>query len=144
MTDHSISEHEVTPENHDSARKPERSMWGLLGIVVLVIILVLILMLLRDCAGEAGRVGDDGDKTIESVNGYAPVPGSVSVWIAPGADISQVLAAADVAAQEPVSLGGGRYVLTVEVDSEAETVEALASQDGVYDAGLVYDLPGGD
>lgn len=144
MTDQSISEQQVTPEHPESARKPERSVWGLLGIVVLVIIVVLILMLLRDCAGSADRAGDTSDKTIESVNGYNTVPGSVSVWVTPGASLNAVLAAAGVEASEPVSLGGGRYVLTVTVDTEEAVVDALASQDGVYDAGFVYDLPRDD
>lgn len=125
-------------EQERQKQEPKRGLWGLLGILVLVIVVILILLLLRDC----GRSGEDGattgGKTIEIVEGLDPVPGIISVWIKPGAEIEQVVSAASVDGGDFIDMGGGRFVVQVPEGQEEASAGDLIKLDSVYDAGLVY------
>ncbi len=129
---------EVTLEDEDAQKQPKKSLWGLLGIVTLVVIAILVLLLLRDCGGANDRLGQGSSKTIEAVEGLKPVAGQISVWVKDGTRIHDVLIAARVKPSEVLPMGGGRYVITVQSGLEADTLDAIAGQEGVYDAGLVY------
>jgi len=123
--------------------KQGRSLWGLLGMIAIIVIVVLIiLMLLRDCGGGPDGPGGGGGKTIEPVAGYDTVPGLVSVWIAEGGNIDEVLADAGVEANGTTDTGNGRYIVEVAPGTELASAEKLQGTDGVYDAGLVYEQDG--
>lgn len=121
-------------------QKPRRSLWGLLGIVVLIIVVVLVLLLLRDC-GRGSGASEGSSKTIEEVSGLKPMPGLVSVWVRADKPIEDVTAAAGREVTDVLSMGEGRYVLSVPPGTEQDTADALIAVDGVHDAGLVYTQP---
>jgi len=132
---------ELADEPLPAEERPRRSLWGLLGIVVLVVIVVLILFLLKDCRGGDTPYGGGGRKTIERVPNKEPVAGSVSVWISRDTTLKKALLGADVRALDSLSLGEGRYVIQVREGTENRAARALATQPGVFDAGLVYGAP---
>ena len=57
----------------------------------------------------------------------------------PVSQVREALTGAGVVASDKLALGGGRYIIQVPKGTEDAAAEALASQRGVFDAGLVYD-----
>lgn len=120
--------------------KPRRSLWSVLLIVSVIIILILILLLLRSCASGAAN-SDTRGKEIVPVQGFEPMPGLVSIWVAKGTSPAAALRAAHVRARSVLDLGEGRYIVTVTAGDEPTAVSALKQQKSVYDAGRVYERP---
>ncbi len=136
---------EVGPAEDDFAEeppveeRPKRSLWGLLGIIALVVIVILILLMLRGCGGADDDVNSDSLKTIEPVIEHEVQAGVVSVWVEDAGNVDAVLEGAGLGGADAVDMEDGRFVVTVPVGSEQQSVEALMSQPGVYDAGFVYE-----
>lgn len=119
--------------------RPKRSLWGLLGVVALIVVVILILLMLRGCGGADDDVNSENLKTIEPVIEHEVQAGVVSVWVEDPASIEDVLEGAGLGGAEAVDMEDGRFVITVAVGTEQQSVEALMSQSGVYDAGFVYE-----
>ncbi len=135
-----------SPEFADPAvtrdERPRRTLWGVLALVATIVIVILLLLLLPRCSGSGADSNTNNDKTIVAVPKLPPVEGAVSLWIATGSDIDRVLAAAGVEGAY-IDLGQGRYVIEVPPGTEKRAAAKLVSQEGVYDAGLVYESPVG-
>jgi hypothetical protein len=120
--------------------KPRRSLWTLLLVISAIVILILILLMLRGCASGATSPDAKG-KEIVPVEGFDPMPGLVSIWIAKDTSTESVLQAAHVSSHAVLDLGDGRYIVTVSAGDEPRAVASLKQQKGVYDAGRVYERP---
>lgn len=115
-----------------------RGMWNVLAIAVVVIIIILALLMLRGCDTILNSANhSSATNQIIPVTGASPIDGKVSIWLAPGASISRVLAS-DGLTGTFVNMGAGRYVLDVPVGSEVEAARKLRDDSNVYDAGRVY------
>lgn len=131
--------YEPTADEIEDAERPRRSLWGLVALVTVIIVVVIVLMLLRDCGGVRSAVSERGGKSIEVIEGYDPMKGAVSVWLSEGTSLDAVLSAAGVNATGRLDMGDGRWVLDVEPGTEKRAITALAGQQGVHDAGRVYE-----
>jgi hypothetical protein len=132
-------ETEYEAEGDDRQR---RSLGSLISLLVAVAIIIIVLLMLRSCGERAsGEKSQSGKKTIEAVEGFKPLKGAVSVWIAKGASIDEVVSLAGVQASDYVSMGGGRYIIDVPAGTEETAAKALARTKGCYDAGRVYEQP---
>ena len=119
-------------------RSDGRGLWSVLAIAVVVVIVILGLLMLRGCSTILTSA-DHGSATdrINAVSGAQPVDGKISVWIASGANITQVLGASGVSG-DTVDMGGGRFIVSVPTGTEVEAVRKLRDDKDVYDAGRVY------
>jgi len=132
-------------EPADDGSGDRRSLWGLLAIIAVIIILILLFLMLRGCGGESGEGDKDtGGKEIVPVTGLLAVPGSVSVWVAEGTEVSAVLTLAGVSGGSITNMGGGRFVVTVPNGAEDAAVDRLKETEGVYDAGRVFTQRSGE
>lgn len=125
---------------HDTPPQPEdrRTLWGALGVAAVLVIVILVLLLIPRCGSDPAGDGSGSGKTIESVQGFDPVEGLVSVWISAETDIGTALSAAGVSANGTIDTGDGRWVVQVTPGGEQAASAALKRTRGVYDAGLVY------
>lgn len=116
-------------------------MLGLVGVIIVVVVVVLMLLLFRGCAaGSGSEDGSSTQKEIVSVQGLTAEPGAVSVWVAPETEVKALLAIAGLESSTITNMGGGRFVVSVPPGSEETVVRILSSNQGVYDAGRVYNL----
>jgi hypothetical protein len=118
-------------------QKERRSIRGLLLLICTIVIIVLILLMLRGCGGGS-ETGGSGTRHIVPVEGYAPLPGLVSVWVPKSANVNVVLRRAGVRNLGILNLKNGRYVVTVPTGTEPAAISSLQAQPGVFDAGRVY------
>jgi hypothetical protein len=140
LTDEISPSYEGVAETPEDEPRSRRDTWNAAGLVILLVVVFLIVWLLRDCARPNDRAGvAGGRKEIVAVPRYEPMPGAVSVWVSDQTTIDRVLRAAGVRRSDIISLGGGRYVLSVQRGLEQATIDELKSREGVFDAGLVYD-----
>lgn len=137
--DTEVAPADPTIEEIEEAQEPQRSLWGLLALVIAVVVVVVVLLMLRGCGGSSALSASRAGKTIEAVKGHDPVSGSVSLWVAEGKSVDTVLRAADVEAGGRLNLGEGRWVVDVAPGTEARAIKALGRQEGVHDAGRVYE-----
>lgn len=132
----SEADEDLVDERETDKRHP---LTGVVITVVLIVLIVLAFLLLRGCGSTDTNSGTSGGgKVIVSVPGLSPQRGAVSVWVAEGANIDGILAAASIRTGDVVNMGGGRYVITVPEGTEAGVVRRLMKVDGVADAGRVY------
>lgn len=135
MTDDTDLRSELLEEQPEE--KPKRSIWGLVGAIAIVVIIILILLMLPQCSASRGGNADTGDKKIVSAPEGTPASGLVSVWISSKTDIDSVLAEAGIGSG-PTELEEGKYIVTVPAGKEAYAIKQLKAQQGVFDAGRVY------
>jgi len=121
-------------------QKPNRSLWGVVGILVTAIVVIIILLMLPRCGSSGdGSSGQNTGKTIVEVRPYEPTAGSVSVWVDDSTEIGAALSAAGVRSVAQIDMGGGRWVVAVSAGTEDRAVAALKATSGVHDAGRVYE-----
>jgi len=125
-------------EQDDQRSGDGRGLWNILAIAAVVIIVILALLMLRGCDTILnGANHASSTNQIIPVTGGTPLAGKVSVWLSPGANITQVMAKEKLYGSV-IDMGGGRYILDVHTGSEVETVRKLRDDSSVYDAGRVY------
>ncbi|HET6351222.1 MAG TPA: hypothetical protein VFG89_03700 [Coriobacteriia bacterium] len=125
----------------DNAHNSREDRVRVLGLILILVAGALILFL-RGCPAPGSVSTSEGDKAIEGVSGKSPLEGSISVWIDGKHSIGGVLAKARVSSNGKVSLGKGRWVVSVDAGTEESAVRKLHVTAGVVDAGRVYN--GGD
>lgn len=125
----------------DNAHDSREDRVRVLGLILILVAGALILFL-RGCPAPGSVSTGEGDRAIESVSGKSPLDGSISVWVDGKHSIGDVLAQARVSSTGKVSLGKGRWVVSVDAGTEESAVRKLRMTTGVVDAGRVYD--GGD
>jgi len=136
---------EPAPDPTGDGTGDRRTLWGLFAIIAVIVILILVFLMLRGCGGASSESDKDtGGKEIVPVTGLLAVPGSVSVWVADGADVSAVLTLAGVSGSNVTNMGGGRFVVTVPNGAEDAAVDRLKAIEGVYDAGRVFTQRSGE
>jgi hypothetical protein len=126
-----VDEPDYLDEEED---EEERRPLHLIGLALVIVALIMILLLRLCGLPDTGSQG--GAKQIIGVPEKHPLPGSISVWVAPGTSIDTVLSG--IQSSKVTDLGQGRYVVDVTEGLEVEVVKALRERPGVYDAGLVY------
>jgi hypothetical protein len=125
-------------DSADRRASDGRGLWNVLAIAAVVIIVILTLLMLRGCSGIINAANHaSATNQIIAVPGGQPVSGKVSVWLTPGASITQVLAASGLTGSA-VDMGSGRFVIDVPTGDEIEVVRKLRDDKLVYDAGRVY------
>jgi len=125
-------------ENAHDSREDRARVLGL----ILILVAGALILFLRGCPAPGSVSSGEGDKAIEGVAGKSPLDGSISVWVDGKHSIGSVLAKARVSSAGKVSLGKGRWVVSVDAGSEESAVHKLRVTTGVVDAGRVYN--GGD
>ena len=125
-------------EQDDRRNGDRRGLWNALTIAAVVIIVILALLMLRGCGSVLNSANhSSAPNEIIPVTGGTPLPGKVSVWLSPGVGIAQVMAQESLTGAV-VDMGGGRFVIDVHAGSEVDAVRMLRANQGVYDAGRVY------
>lgn len=132
-----VPQSDITAEQPEKA--PNRSLWGLVGLLAATIIVILMLLMIPRCQSSAEQPTGRKGKTIVVVPRYEPLPGAVSVWLSDSTNLSSALAGARVRSDGSVNMGGGRWVVMVREGSEDRAVAALKAEAGVHDAGRVYE-----
>lgn len=117
-------------------------LWGLLaGLVVLAAIILLILFIPRLSSGGTAASTNDSKAVHEivPVKPLDPLPGVVSIWAKPGANVDEFLTVGALRGSTAVDMGNGQFIVSLPAGVNADAaVRRLKATSGIYDAGRVY------
>lgn len=120
--------------------KPKTERFWL--IVAIIFVLIIIWFLLQRTNAVQSGTADGGSgaqmsKTVTTMD-KAVYPGTVALWLEPGADVNEVLSSVGLAGAEKMFEAEDKFVVEVPVGDESRLVLKLKAAEGVEDAGFVY------